>query len=98
MNSASCLKPKAAPDAEYKYMKCNPKTMLKIGVVLAVVLGGSYFTFPQLRPVVIGLAPFALFALCPISIFFAMRGMNKDKENHDGCASCTHKNAPAKNT
>lgn len=69
-----------------------------MGVVLAVMLGGSYFAFPQFRPAIVGLTPFALFALCPISMFFAMRGMGKDKKDHDNCASCEHKNTPAKNT
>lgn len=71
-------------------MKCDLKTMLKIGGVLAVILTGAYFAFPPFRPVVIGLAPFALFALCPISMFFAMRGTNKDQDHHDGCTSCGH--------
>lgn len=67
--------------------------MLKIGLVLAVILGGGFLIFPQFRPVIIGLAPFALFAACPISMFFAMRGMNKDRgdqDHHGGCASCAH--------
>lgn len=69
---------------------CSPKTMLKIGLVLAVVLGGGFLVFPQFRPVIIGLAPFALFATCPIAMWFATRGMNKNQghQNHDGCASC----------
>lgn len=71
-------------------MKCDLKAMLKIGGILAVMLAGGYFIFPQFRPVMIGLAPFAIFALCPISMFFAMRGMNKDKDHHDGCVLCGH--------
>lgn len=47
--------------------------------------------FPRFRPAIVGLAPFALFALCPISMFFAMRGTNKDHQNNnDGCTSCGH--------
>ena len=76
---------------------CSPKTMLKIGLVLAVILGGGFLVFPQFRPVIIGLAPFALFALCPISMFFAMRGMNKGHDNH-GCASCKHHEVAAGHT
>jgi len=63
--------------------------MVKIGAVLAGVLVIGFFVFPQARPAIIGLAPFALFALCPLSMFFAMRGMNKGHDNH-GCASCKH--------
>lgn len=70
-------------------MKCSPKTMLKIGLVLVVMLGGGFLAFPQFRPVIIGLAPFALFALCPISMMFAMWAMDKGQHNkHSGCAAC----------
>lgn len=80
-------------------MKCDLKTMLKIGAVLAAILGIGFFVFPQFRPVILGLAPFAFFALCPISMFFAMRTMNKDQHNHDSCASCAHEHKikPIKN-
>lgn len=66
--------------------------MLKIGLVLGVVLVVGAIAFPQFRPAIIGLAPFALFALCPISMFFAMRRMNKGQHNnnHSSCASCSH--------
>lgn len=62
------------------FMKCNPKTMLKIGLVLGGIIVTGAITFPQIRPVIIGLAPFALFALCPISMIFMMGG--KSKNNH----------------
>lgn len=71
-------------------MKCDLKTMLKIGAVLAGVLAIGFFAFPQARPAIVGLAPFALFALCPVSMFFAMRGMNKGQDNHNSCSSCDH--------
>lgn len=61
--------------------------MLKIGLVLTAILGGGFLAFPQLQSVIIGIVPFALFSLCPISMFFAMRGMNKDRGHHTGCAS-----------
>lgn len=65
--------------------------MIKVGLVLGAVLIVGAIAFPQFRPAIIGLAPFALFALCPISMFFAMRGMNKGQNNnHSGCASCAH--------
>jgi uncharacterized membrane protein len=58
--------------------------MLKIGVILAALLAGGYFAFPKFRPVVIGLAPFALFALCPLAMMFGMRGMSDKHEAKDG--------------
>ena len=69
---------------------CSPKTMLKIGLVLAVILGGAFVFFPQIRPTIIYLAPFALFALCPISMIFCMKGMNKDKDGKT-CDDCDSK-------
>lgn len=66
--------------------------MVKIGLVLGGIIAIGAIAFPQFRPAIIGLAPFALFALCPISMFFAMRGMNKGQHNNNnGCASCGHK-------
>ncbi len=75
--------------------------MLKIGGVIAALLVVGAIAFPQFRPAIISLAPFALFALCPLSMFFAMRGMKEkghtgsmvkiitqqDKELHQ-CGEC----------
>ncbi len=61
-------------------MKCDAKTMLKIGGIIAALLVVGAIAFPQFRPVIISLAPFALFALCPISMIFMMSTMNKNKE------------------
>ena len=55
--------------------------MFKIGGVLAVLLAGGYFVFPQFRPALIGLAPFALFALCPLAMIFGIRGMSNDHKS-----------------
>lgn len=71
-------------------MKCDLKTMIKIGLVLGGIIAIGAIAFPQFRPAIIGLAQFALFALCPISMFFAMHGMNKDQGHHDSCAPCRH--------
>lgn len=62
--------------------------MIKIGLVLGALLVVGAIAFPQFRPVIIGLAPFALFALCPISMMFAMRGMSKTNHHHSSCADC----------
>ena len=69
-------------------MKCSPKTMLKIGGVLVALLVGGFVAFPQFRPTIIGLAPFALFALCPLAMIFGMRGMSGDQKT-----SAANKNA-----
>lgn len=52
--------------------------MLKIGLVLGGVIAIGAIAFPQIRPVIIGLVPFALFALCPISMIFMMGGKSKN--------------------
>ncbi len=59
-------------------MKCDVKTMVQIGGVVALFTVLGFLAFPQFRPVLIGLAPFLLLALCPLSMFFAMRGTKKD--------------------
>lgn len=64
-------------------MKCDLKTMLKVGAALAILLGGGFLLFPQFRPAIIGLAPFALFALCPLSMIVMMSAMNKDKDRSE---------------
>lgn len=78
-------------------MKCDLKTMLKVGAGLAILLTGVFLVFPQFRPAIIGLAPLALFALCPLSMIFMM-SMNKKQDGADHCASCghEHKEVPSK--
>ncbi|MFY9484885.1 MAG: DUF2933 domain-containing protein [Patescibacteria group bacterium] len=65
--------------------------MLKIGIVIAVPLVIGFLLFPQSRLVIASLAPFALFALCPLALLFGMKAMSGDK-NHAGesCSSCGH--------
>lgn len=69
---------------------CSPKTMLKIGIAIAVPLTIGFFVFPQFRSTIVGLAPFAIFAICPLSMIFCMKGMMKDK-NGQTCESCDTK-------
>ena len=58
--------------------------MLKIGLVLAVLLGIALALFPQLRSGVPLLLPFALLVLCllicPLVIYFGMNGMSERKD------------------
>lgn len=75
-------------------MMCSPKTMLKIGAVIAVPLAVGYIIFPQFRTVIASIAPFAIFAICPLSMLFmgSMMGGKKGKS----CSSCEH--VPAEKT
>lgn len=68
---------------------CSPKTMLKIGVAIAIPLAIGFIAFPQFRIAIVGLAPFALFAICPLSMIFCMKGMMSGKDNKS-CSSCQH--------
>ena len=59
--------------------------MLKICLALAMLLGAGLLLFPQLRVGVMVLLPFAPLALCalmcPIMMYFGMRGMGKNNDN-----------------
>lgn len=67
-------------------MICSPKTMLKIGTVIAVPLAVVFIALPQFRGAILGLAPFALFALCPLGMFFGAKGMmDKDSNTCEHC-------------
>lgn len=62
--------------------------MLKIGAVLIVIFALSYFAFPQFRTALIGLAPLAIIAICPLTMLIAFAFMGKDKAG--SCADCEH--------
>lgn len=64
--------------------------MLKIGVTIAIIFAAGFFAFPQFRPAIIGIAPFALFAICPIAMFFGMKGMKDDSKKGGSCSSSEH--------
>lgn len=74
---------------------CNTKTMLKIGVAIAIPLALGFIFVPQLRVAIIGLAPFALLALCPLGMLFGMKAMGGDKQG-SSCSSCGHDHAGGK--
>lgn len=65
---------------------CSPKTMLKIAALIAVPLVAGYVFFPQFRPTITALTPFALLALCPLGMLFGMSGMMGGK--HNQCSKC----------
>jgi hypothetical protein len=50
-----------------------------IGLVIGAVLLAGWLFVPQARPVLIGIAPLAFFALCPLAMAFGMRGMKNTK-------------------
>jgi hypothetical protein len=62
-------------------MKCT-KTMLTTGVALLAVLALAYAALPQFRTLVLGLGPYLLILLCPLSMLFMMIGMRSSKDDH----------------
>lgn len=73
---------------------CSPKAMLKFGVAIAVLLVLGFIFFPPLRASIVGLAPYALFALCPLMMFFCMKGMSDTKGG--SCSECKHNHTKEK--
>lgn len=69
--------------------------MVKIGIAIALPLIIGFIAFPQFRVAIFGLAPFALFALCPLGMLFGMKGMMGEKEGKP-CSSCGHVHAETK--
>ncbi len=58
------------------------------GIATLIAIGAALFVFFPTQAWAI--APFLLFALCPISMFFAMRGMKEKGHENNSCASCDH--------
>lgn len=67
-------------------MKCDIKTMLKAGILLAALVTGAYLVFPGAREWLIGMSPFLLLLLCPLMIIFIIMGIRSchaDTHNKD---------------
>ncbi|KLU20499.1 hypothetical protein EOS_41055 [Caballeronia mineralivorans PML1(12)] len=69
-------------------MKCT-KTMLVTGVALVAVLGLTYAALPQFRVPMLAFAPYLLFLLCPLSMFFMMKGMHSGNDDQHAPARVT---------
>lgn len=57
-------------------MKCDTKTMIKVGLCLGTLLAVAYFTLPAARELISVIAPFLLFLICPLSMIFMMKNMS----------------------
>ena len=69
--------------------------MLKIGAAMAILVVAGYFAFPQFHPIILSLAPFAIFAICPVSMIFCMKEMTKKDKKCESCATHEHSNTAA---
>lgn len=56
-------------------MRCNAKTMIKIGAALGIALALAYALVPGARALVLAAAPALLLLLCPISMIAMMAMM-----------------------
>jgi len=56
-------------------MKCDMKTMLKAGLGLAVLIAAAYAALPSAREWITAVSPFLFFLICPLMMFFMMKGM-----------------------
>lgn len=59
---------------------CNMKTMIKIAVGIGLLLIVGYVLFPQFQVWIAAAVPYLLFLICPLAMFFMMRGMNSPQE------------------
>ena len=63
-------------------MKCNTKTMATMGIALVAILAIAYAIFPPVRTFVLGIGPFLLILICPLSMWLMMKGMNDQEGQH----------------
>jgi hypothetical protein len=64
-------------------MACNMKTMMKLGIGIAVGALTAYMLFPQFREPIVALAPTLAFLICPLSMLLGMKMMSSQ-----GSQSC----------
>lgn len=61
-------------------MKCDMKTMMKAALGLGVAIAIAYVAMPAVRGWILASAPFLFFLLCPLMMFFMMKGMQSCDE------------------
>jgi hypothetical protein len=71
-------------------MKCDTKTMVKTAIGLGLLGVIAYFALPQFRSFILGISPFLLGLVCPLSMIFMMKAMSQHQEKPDA------KSEPAK--
>ncbi|SOZ05271.1 conserved exported hypothetical protein [Cupriavidus taiwanensis] len=74
-------------------MKCNMKTMIAAGLALVAVLAAAYAALPPVRALVLGIGPYLLLLLCPLSMWLMMKSMgahddrvsamSEDRQEHE---------------
>lgn len=64
-------------------MKCNTKTMVTIGLALALALAVGYWALTQFRGSLTAFILVACSLVCPLTMLFMMRSMNAGTDNQD---------------
>lgn len=59
---------------------CSLRTMVKIGIGLALLLVVGYVAFPQYQSAIRAFAPFLLVLACPLAMYFGMKQMKQGDE------------------
>lgn len=62
-------------------MKCDSKMMVKMAVGLGAGLTVAYFALPAAHALILASAPFLVVLICPVAMFFMMKGMNGNKKD-----------------
>ncbi|WP_332774925.1 DUF2933 domain-containing protein [Polaromonas sp.] len=62
-------------------MKCDMKTMVKMALWLGVGLAVAYFALPAAQALILASAPILVALICPVAMFFMMKGMNGSKKD-----------------
>ena len=62
-------------------MKCDSKTMVKMAVWIGVGLAVAYFALPAAQVFILASAPILVALICPVAMFFMMKGMNGSKKD-----------------
>lgn len=65
-------------------MKCDLKAMLKAALGIGVVTAVSYAALPAARVWIVASAPFLFFLICPMMMFFMMKGMQSCDKGQKG--------------
>lgn len=62
-------------------MKCDSKMMVKMAVWLGIGLVVAYFAVPATHAFILASAPFLVALICPVAMFFMMKGMNGNQKD-----------------
>lgn len=63
-------------------MNCIKK-VIPVGAGLATVLFAAYLALPEFRTAIVGLAPFAVALVCPLSMLLMMKMMSSQKPQQE---------------